>query len=655
MIRLYINGTEVKDFDWSEFSINIKRDRDNRIMRITMPQKTTFRGDGYSILYNTYKSNGWCAALPVLVQKQCGGGYDNLINGTIFLNDCVFKLDRCEVDVTIRDDSYFARIYNNEDIEVCPDSNISKNGETITSCTALNLDMFRPSTGAYNSGFAHAGTRKAYDLLDVITHQLQFISDDTIGVLSDWYSNLDNDKRIAVIKGYELRNGNATDYKFFVSHRQTFKDISRVFNLWKNISDGDMRIEQVAFFYNSDEMFSLENIKSVEQSALTHEYYSAVEVGSLESGSAQNFPVMRFFGFEKEHYGVNGVCNIDRRLQLNCEEFITDTNIIEDILMNDNDGFDDKLFLIQYDVSITKATKNSITGLSGYFYNEELLNGNVINRYTFSGNTFSIVNSLSDKFKAVNTDDIFDSVGSVSLSPPSLAVSAHNPSAILADADTFIPSFRDETTPPNFDTDSRWNGSTNIYTASVSGEYSFRIVLNLTYYGVTTTPIGSPITNNRLKSTIICNASIQGDMYFEETGNGWMVTSSGTYLPEFIFSVFLGAGETFYMGAYKAYLTDANVGNVNGGLLWNVGSYAECTANPTSGGDYTFGQPNTFKSSIFNFESKLTNGQVKLLLTNPANAFVFNDDKKVWIEDISIQLKDNFATIEAVSDLNNSE
>ena len=93
-------------------------------------------------------------------------------------------------------------------------------------------------------------------------------------------------------------------------------------------------------------------------------------------------------------------------------------------------------------------------------------------------------------------------------------------------------------------------------------------------------------------------------------------------------------------------------------ILFKENSFLECLTSPASGGTYSISDLTLFKSSLFNFEKKLSQQQVDDLLETPYKAFNFNQDgttnKKVWANEISINLKDNVASIEAISDIENS-
>ena len=76
------------------------------------------------------------------------------------------------------------------------------------------------------------------------------------------------------------------------------------------------------------------------------------------------------------------MCNTDKALDL-VNEWVIDSNVIEDVAVNGNDDYDDDLFLIQYQEDLLQAKKGDYLqpGTNPYLYNEPLQNAEVIDRY----------------------------------------------------------------------------------------------------------------------------------------------------------------------------------------------------------------------------------------------------------------------------------
>jgi len=69
-------------------------------------------------------------------------------------------------------------------------------------------------------------------------------------------------------------------------------------------------------------------------------------------------PPTRLKAYKEENYTIAGTCNLDNTLDLVNDEFIIDSNTIEDLLTNQNEEWDDKIFMIDTDGS--RAIKSAI-------------------------------------------------------------------------------------------------------------------------------------------------------------------------------------------------------------------------------------------------------------------------------------------------------
>ena len=675
MIKLFINGTECKDFDWKDFSININRDRDNRIVRVTMPQKTTLRGDAYAVVRSAFSESGWCATLPVVIQKSCGGGYKDLVNGLIFLNDCEFRTQMCEVDVPIRDDSFYSKLFNNSKIEYYTASAFSKNREPLAVPTPIDIEFFYPPSGAYNSGFVNSGTRKCYDWGDLMTYMMKFVSDDTFTFVSDWYDALPSTKRLAIVTAKELRLASGVYKDFRISLKDLTSDIFKHFNLWTHFNGYNYHVEEREYYYASTSQFNLGNVKSVTQLALQEEYFSNVKVGTYNATNTldETFAVLRYFTFIEENYYVEGVCNINNELNLLGEKFICDSNLIEQLLVNNIDDFDDDLFLVEYDTSTMKATKTYNIGDATYYYNDSLLNSSVLERYSFNGGLYAVTNETSDRFNAAFPSDTVPAIidtgaGTVVVNGVPTTMIFDFAFDVYPDPLTSyaFPVFSNDSVLPYYDTDNRFNNATNVYTAPISGFYTFQINWKASITSATGT-LQAHVAYYWL--LMVLTRSTQGDVttYFT-TANG-VVPEINTFVNTAhdlygTITTYLEAGETV-TPKYKTQRIPPNpydvfyeyndiVGNW---VAWADSTFA-CVMSPDAGGEYKASDLTSFKSSLFRFDQKLTDSQVTALLDSPGNAFTFDEgdgiEKKVWINDITINIKDNFASIEAISDIANS-
>lgn len=67
----------------------------------TMPSRMKFTGPTYQDLLTLENSNLRCQFLTLLIERDCGAGWVTYFTGTFTLNDAIWDLDRCEVEVKL--------------------------------------------------------------------------------------------------------------------------------------------------------------------------------------------------------------------------------------------------------------------------------------------------------------------------------------------------------------------------------------------------------------------------------------------------------------------------------------------------------------------------------------------------------------------------
>jgi len=111
-----------------------------------------------------------------------------------------------------------------------------------------------------------------------------------------------------------------------------------------------LRLEETTFFEQDDEILTLSNVANIIMSFNKDELYSNVDIGSksFDDDVVLSYPPLNFKAFKEENYTILGQCNVDKTLDL-VSKYIIDTNIIEDILVNDEDKYDKKIFIVVTD------------------------------------------------------------------------------------------------------------------------------------------------------------------------------------------------------------------------------------------------------------------------------------------------------------------
>lgn len=475
----YLDGNVVENPGQEEdFSEELERQFDLRLIAIQYPNSVIFRGEGYKILRDAYEQ-ALCDTFDYRCEFMCAGVSYTVAVGEIKISDIEWNLNKCEADVKIADDGFGARINNNKSIKVMQTATTSKNGVSIGACPAIDLQVFRPTDPEPDY---EPTTAVAYDWLEAMNHTVRFITDDLITVESPWYDALPEDERFCIVYGRELLQRDGSSLAPLTSFKDLFENMWKKYNLWaivrRNasgnpvlsiVSDGDTFSPTVAVsFPNQDDL---------KQSVDLDRMYSLVKLGSEEAikdeDNAHDLPFLPMVGFTEEEYYIEGVCNTDSDLDL-VGKYIYDTNAITSVVIS-NDELNDKIFLIQYTVYMSQATKGDYLapGTNPFLYNEALLNLNVANRWRLQAAGVQNYNAPDANFRAERTRNVTNPV----------FIGNDDPGP---DFDAAVQmQFDDDYTPPNFDLDNTYGNGTapgtpvtqadSRFTAPSTGYYVFQV------------------------------------------------------------------------------------------------------------------------------------------------------------------------------------
>lgn len=472
--RFYLDGIEVDEPQgFSDFEEEIIRDEQNRVIYTDLPIELTFFGNGYEYIEGVYQE-AYNREIDLAIYRVEGSVMQLYLKAFIKLSNCEFHLSltpKQHVIAEIDDSVYQARIFNNIKRPVGIGGNESLNSEFITPLTPIDLTVFIVSNGDNV-----ATTRKAFDVKDALSYCVSFISDNRISFESTWYDNLDDDQKLSLVTGVELRDPGSDSRAPVVVLEELLDNLFRLHNLYliceNNLSNPVVRLETEDYLHGSESSAQFDSLEGVSRSMDYEKLYNVISLGDnsaiVEYGTNFSYFYIPFIAFAPEKYNVSGVINADRELDLTTtRNFIIDNNAIANAIQNDVDDNDERTFIIQYDSSTDVASKNPnfpSIDLDNRFYNESLQNNNVINRYGLLGEIVLNSGLLDASFEASQTTPL-------DVSPP-LNLISNTGSTILVDIDA-VP-FDDDSTPPNFDTDDNYDNSTYVYTAPVSGAYRFR-------------------------------------------------------------------------------------------------------------------------------------------------------------------------------------
>jgi hypothetical protein len=503
-IRFYLDGTQYDSPDgWMETSTEVSVDHNSQIIAIDYTQEYTWHGGAFTYLYNKALS-GACELVDVLIEIESDGLHE--LNGVIFLPSIVFNETERSCTCKVEDDAFSARIQNNKSTEIDLGSETSKNGVAI-STVRHEVSVFKPSDGTYYTD--EATGFKVYWAFSKLVH---WMSDFKVGFKSDYFNTGDG-SNAWITSAPNLRGrANAEDPTC------SFKQLYDTFRALRNIAMGFERIngapyvviEHISYFRASSNAVIISDAHETELSFIQDLLYSRVEVGGeilrdfqCDSGNtacdASNNILN--YGFEREVYPITGECNRDQRLDLSIDsKFIVDTNKIQEVVEFESEAYDDKVFIIETDTTLTTfADKSDPLNLDENWYNEAYTNRKVIERYqdylTGSLTAYGVNNGVH-QFQAEKVGGILINV---------VQAPAWTNNGIV---------FDDETTPPNFDQDGAYDNVTGEYTPGDEGAYKFQF-----------TGIWQSITPPTVAGNII-TFRIQIDHY--DSGGTLLTTYNGT-------------------------------------------------------------------------------------------------------------------------------
>ena len=661
MFRFYFDGNEVQDpINWDDFEENIVRDETIKGLLPRYDVKLNFNGGGYDYLYSLKKSNGFCNLVSLRVDFKCGDNYETILNGYIPISDCKFNRNKCIAECQIIDDNYGARIYNNKSIKTDLIAGKSKNAVDITPATQYNVTLFIPSTGV-----DIATPRTGIFVYDAFRYLVDFMTDGLVGFESDYLdktlnTSITNAKNMMLFLGEELRIP-SQDKSATISFKDLFAEVDKRYPIGFTIikgSDGrpTIKIEDADYFYNSGNSITISDITDLDESFDNEQLYSNVLFGGTTAdynAAIHSFGQVKFLGFKEEEYFLTGECNIDKALDLQTT-FITDSNIIEELIYTNtsNTDYDEDTFIIEIRTPLTSTVLpvfaiNFITNSLPLFYNPNLTNNKIAERYNLQGDIAQYLGGNYVGFRASTTFSYYfaNHTNAGSLTP------------VVSQSSTVKVPFNDATTAPNYNTAGQYSTVTYRYTSPQDGQYNFGAVFTVS----SDTPTGDPLDLNRVWNITMkfrrynsSNTLLEDNwvaFIINTTGGGIETrTGSGSNL------LFLANGDYVEMWVTiqsipKNYLIPSN------GQFYIAGEFFT-EATVTGGGIYEESDPKDYFVSKLEFNRPLSYEAYKTLKLDLSKSMIVNHDGQTnstaWIRKIDRKLSTGETKFELISNLNNA-
>jgi len=605
-----IDGNTVQPPDnWEEFEEELVRDDTQRHVYYNYPLELEFIGLGYDLLNRQYKDN-YNSQVSLRIIEETTTGPQILVDTLIKISNCTFDLVKKSVLVEVDDASYQAYIFNNYKVEVGPNPGTTKNGEDIATISHINLKVFNPFDGS-----EYPLIRKSWDVKDFMGQIISYITDNTVGFESSWYDALPTDQKLCVCLGNTLRTA-SKDRDLVLSLAVLFEELWKKYNLYLIIENPLVsplvRLEEESYLYNNSNEIRVIAASNLKRSLDFDKLYNNIKLGSdkaiREYQNVFYLPYFNFFTFTEEQYTIGGVIGVDNTLDL-VSKFVIDTNVFQDVLQNNNDQYDDDIFLIQYDTTTVTATKGTYYD-GGFpnrrYYNEQLLNSLVASRFNYLGSLILDSGLPQSGFRASTNNSFFNGVITGATASP---VTFYSTNAY---------EYNDDSTPPNFDIGNDYDNTTFTFTAPFTGAYRFGASVLLTVNNVINNDPrygligkfrknGNPQDQDEYVVTIDPNTG--SDPWTEEISSANMIIA-----PIVLYTQWTGATVEVYfertllldVNDTVTVEVDAQVGggptNPSANVTISEGVFLT-EANPFSGGEYIAQDPNNYYLGLLTSES----------------------------------------------------
>ena len=344
----------------------------------------TFHGADYTFLRRAYLTNS-CNIIPFEISDGCG----LVLDCNMFLNECEWRPDLCQVKGQLVDAGFLSLIDQNMGIKAYVNVGRSKNDVDISSSVLEQTNLYYYGQNQQGGGGDIAAqNRVGVRVYDAFKMLVAFMTDGALGFESDFFRPDDiNRGYYTLITGNSLRTGDVNSWPY-ISFEELYKDCQRLFNLsFTTETVGGvklLRIEPTSFFRQTNNSITLADPDAVVQTSNEKSFYQKVEFGSNEfdNDDYTYFPKVAFLGARKEEYHLGGQCNTNNVLKLRTEVLITDTNRIQAALPVASGGAadpsnitdEDTYLILHYSDNSVANYPNPLFPTTLVYFNELLTN-----------------------------------------------------------------------------------------------------------------------------------------------------------------------------------------------------------------------------------------------------------------------------------------
>lgn len=632
--------------NWSEFQTSLKRDETNNSVLLFVDGSFVFDSDGYDYLISKVNDSFCGKVLVEIFDTTSEGVPTQAYKGYSFVSDWMIDEEKKQITIKIQDNSFYAKINNNKSLKPYLRSTQTKNGETIIKCANYYGQPSDPDTG----------TTYAFDIWGVRVFEafrflIGYMSDNSVGFASSLFDTGGTWEGLMITTGRKIREYNAlnpddpqlTPFSFSDLLSEINNRIPIMLIVEDPLNNPVIRIESASYFYKGNATVEFAEIDAIKTRFNQDKLYSKIVYGqgALNTSVTGSFPeTIMFRGWNSEEFPIQYECNIDKELNIETN-WITSSNVIQDIRDTLNDTYDDNLFLLQTDRYVSLAGTTTQSNILGeiptkYYFNPDLTNSAISDRM-LGGVPSSIVSLLGDvgdgTFKAyLDADQSYASSGN----------------------DVFNPAgFPNEI----FDVSGDYNNTTFKFTASSGGVFSFEANVRIDITAQSSLPIvywqiqldrydslGAFVQSYDIFEPNRCNSDT-GQCYFSRSNIGQFDLGGRT-------SVTLNLGDTIQVHISKSVFV---TGDIDYTIKAN-NTYFGCYQNTIGGGLFKEYNPDDYQIFIHEFTYPLSKSDWEYIQQNPLNSYKFYSDptniRYGWISEIKRNQQSGMATVKLISDKN---
>lgn len=473
-IEVKIDGTVMKDvptFKGIKEVIEIDDDLNAWVSRFN-DLDVVFWGDAYNYIKEKKKQNGYNYRASVQISispdnKSLGEG--DVVNALIYFTDLQFNHTRKFVKAPLVEVFFEGTIKQNQKAKVQLDQlyHTLNNEVLINSIERVFLKTFDSTDGTYFGTTAYG-----IELVSMVKAMVGYITDNQVNVQDNFIASTFSPRKFAVVNGYELRNQDQT-VKTVESFDNLMDNIFKNFGVWWYMDYSTLVPTLVLDSYNniidSTQGIRIDYVKNIEESFNESAFFTSVKIGTTKymrppTGDPEFLLFINGYTHHQESYTAKNNTMIDNELNL-VSTWISDHNVITDVLLNGNKNYDDDNFIIEYENAgpfTDEAVQFEFANLEAdtrRLYNEDLLNVKRLARFRLPIDVGFESGLTDDNFQASMSADYIDTI-----TPATLNVNPWE--------------FDNELIDPN----SRYNPATFEYTAGTTeGNYGFRYTLQMAF------------------------------------------------------------------------------------------------------------------------------------------------------------------------------